>query len=187
MKVRTISTRLGRGLHLYPENEEDLEFLRQENNPYGMVRLEAHSWAADEESNRMVSAFYVRKDTSVCSYDEMFSQAQIDLCELMMKMSQEYFSAGWIDGLEYYLWGILKGHHVGVKRQWKPEQFDELNRLSQETQGWWRIAEDLEEPQYDQSIFMPIRQWEARYEKWCQLQKLGLQKMSKRGVQLGQG
>jgi hypothetical protein len=70
---------------------------------------------------------------------------QLQLAELMSRISEEGYSAGWMVGLEYALWEILNGtnreYGVHIIRQ---EELDQLQTLVNKC-GCWIIFDDENE------------------------------------------
>ena len=98
------------------------------------------------------------------------SAKQIELCDFMMELSTEHFSAGWAVGLEYTLWGWLQG--VPSNRGVSAAELEELGTLSAEAGGWWRFAEKGEAADYDSFyIFEPLPMWREWYAAWQEARK----------------
>jgi len=65
--------------------------------------------------------------------------AMIGLLALMRGISEEYWAAGWISGLEYVLWNVKGGTALG-QGEITERQATLLKLLSEEAVGWWRYG-----------------------------------------------
>ena len=84
---------------------------------------------------------------------------QRELDALMSCMSEQAWSAGWMDGLEYDLWKAVKSPPCKVGRlQLTSTRCDRLMQLSDQCGGWIAFDDEREE------IFVPLAQWLTRYE-----------------------
>lgn len=76
------------------------------------------------------------------------------LHDLMSKISEDYYFAGWLNDLEFSLWSMIRG---GDRRFGFGEVTDgevaELKRLHEKTGGWWRYEERVGE------VFVPTAEW----------------------------
>ncbi len=87
---------------------------------------------------------------------------QRELHDLMSSMSEQAWSAGWMQGLEYELWKAVQSPAYKVGRlQLGSTQCDRLRQLSEECEGWIAFDDQHEE------IFVPQAQWLTRYEDWA--------------------
>jgi len=78
------------------------------------------------------------------------------LRKLMSEISEEYWCAGWLGGLEYMLWDTVTGKRKDICSL---EEIEQLKYLSEKCGGWiiW----------YDQATderFVPIEEWLRLYE-----------------------
>lgn len=76
--------------------------------------------------------------------------------KLMSAISEEYWCAGWMHGLEYTLWDVVTGRRTGVCR---PEEIEQLKYLSEKCGGWifW-------DEQSKSEKFVPMQDWLRLYE-----------------------
>jgi len=82
--------------------------------------------------------------------------ARIGLFALMTGISEEFYCAGWMMGLEHSLWGMVEGGPRGYGMGTVSERHVELLRLlAEESDGWWTWAND--EP-----LFIALNVWKAR-------------------------
>ena len=83
--------------------------------------------------------------------------ARADLCVLMRRLSEDYYCAGWLVGLEDHLWAMVQGgdRHFGVGEV-TVEEVARLRELSERAGGWWawRVGEGAR--------FVPMAEWLAR-------------------------
>jgi hypothetical protein len=79
--------------------------------------------------------------------------AALGLLGLMTGISEEYWCAGWLKGLEFDLWDAqpnsTHGHGVITERQAVL-----LRLLSEECEGWWHLEDGADNPQ-----FISIAEW----------------------------
>ena len=73
--------------------------------------------------------------------DDTAEGAQLGLIGLMTGISEEYYCAGWMSGLEYDLWLIEPGSHYG-QGVITERQAALLRLLSEECDGWWHWTAD---------------------------------------------
>lgn len=100
--------------------------------------------------------------------DREFSEDQLHLLHLMKWFSNEYWSAGWSENLEYHLWGLLHPREdTGVERKWDEQKVRQLQALQIKAEGWWRIAAADEKPGHEDFIFVAHEDWLNSYEKWA--------------------
>jgi len=71
------------------------------------------------------------------------NQDQLQLAELMSKISEEAISAGWMDGLEYELWEILNGTRTSYYRHVVAQEEIQRLRLLSAKCGCWIIFDDV--------------------------------------------
>jgi hypothetical protein len=91
--------------------------------------------------------------------DDTEEGAQWGLLCLMTGISEEFWSAGWIIGLEFALWDAIQGGEREIGRGLLTErQRTLLKLLSEEANGWWI---------YDAEIgpsFLSLEAWNAQRE-----------------------
>ncbi len=81
------------------------------------------------------------------------------LLRLMEDISEEYYCAGWMGGLEYDLWAMVNGglreYGMGTVSE---TEVGELKRLSEAAGGWWKWHDQFE------ALFTPLNEWLAECE-----------------------
>lgn len=80
-----------------------------------------------------------------------------ELRDYMSELSEEYWYAGWLIGLEYSLWyGVANGHFAHPKMSYEESQ--RLMELSDACGGWiiWDKKTDGEK-------WIPLEEWEEMY------------------------
>ena len=55
------------------------------------------------------------------------------LRKLMSEISEEYWCAGWLGGLEHVLWDVVTGKRTDICT---PEEIEQLKYLSEKCGGW---------------------------------------------------
>jgi hypothetical protein len=86
------------------------------------------------------------------------NEDQLQLEELMSRISEEAVSAGWMDGLEYELWEILIGLRTSYYRRIvTQEEIEQLRFLSNKC-GCWIIFDDESE-----ETALDLDTWKKRY------------------------
>lgn len=75
------------------------------------------------------------------------------LLRLMRELSEEYYAAGWIVGLEFYLW------HMAVTKP-NTEEAQLLIFCAEASGGWWMWDESKGGP-----LFVPLPIWTAQYQQ----------------------
>lgn len=63
--------------------------------------------------------------------------AALGLLALITGISEEFWCAGWMDGIEYRLWQVKPGTGYG-QGVISERQSELLRLLSEECDGWWR-------------------------------------------------
>jgi hypothetical protein len=91
------------------------------------------------------------------SYEEAFHTA---LPGLMSELSEEHWCAGWLTGLEFSLWAMVKGDATTVfgMGQITERQLQLLKLLSEETGVWWHWPDDGDGPEP-----ISLEEWEPLY------------------------
>lgn len=89
-----------------------------------------------------------------------------ELSDFMSELFEEYYSAGWLDGLEFQLWEVLEGNakaFAGGKL--KPEEVTRLRQLRDGLGGWFYLNPDTYE---EDPGFEPSAAFARRYLAWKQ-------------------
>ena len=75
---------------------------------------------------------------------------------LMSEISERYWCAGWLGGLEYILWDVVTGKRKGIC---SPDEIDQLKYLSEKSGGWiiW-------DEQATSERFVPTVEWLRLYQ-----------------------
>lgn len=72
----------------------------------------------------------------------------------MERISENYWCAGWLSGLEFTLWsGIL-----GADSVCSLDELDRLKQLSDDAGGWWRWNDELQGEE-----FIDLERWQVIY------------------------
>lgn len=83
----------------------------------------------------------------------------------MSNLSEEFYCASWLIGLEYALWEIMQG---GDRRfalgELTEAEIGELQHLSDQAGGWWHWIDGVE-PGDSGEIFMTLDEWRLHYER----------------------
>ena len=80
----------------------------------------------------------------------------------MSDISEDFWCAGWLDKLEYTLWGIVEGGNRSFGMgEVRDEQINGLKKLSQKAGGWWRYDDSVKE-----ELFITIDEWKEIYSKY---------------------
>ena len=88
------------------------------------------------------------------------TREQRELADFMSELSEQAFSAGWMDDLEYALWhAVTTGPFRYGQLNITPAHIEKLNSLSAACGGWVRFDEALEE------VFVPTAQWIEHYDQ----------------------
>jgi|GEM_PF-915568 len=88
------------------------------------------------------------------------NEDQLKLAELMSNISEEGYSAGWMDGLEVSLWAALNGGNRNYGRhEITPSEIEELKFLSEKC-GCWIIFDDNNE-----ETPMEVKEWEKKFDE----------------------
>jgi hypothetical protein len=80
-------------------------------------------------------------DPNEVSCGDTAEGAALGLLGIMTGISEEFWCAGWMSGLEYDLWLAEAGKHYG-QGQLTERQATLLKLLSEESGGWWRWDKD---------------------------------------------
>jgi hypothetical protein len=92
-------------------------------------------------------------DPNECCCDSSAQGAALGLLGLMTGLSEEYFRAGWVQGLEYSLWSAEPGQPFG-SGEITERQTQLLRLLSAECEGWWIW-------QHNRPKFVTLEWWRA--------------------------
>lgn len=83
------------------------------------------------------------------------------LCKQMGEISEEYYCSGWLDGLEFRLWDMVKGGNCSFGMGTvKEEEVKSLSFLSEQSGGWWMFDDKL-----GQQMFVSLQEWERMVEQ----------------------
>ncbi len=84
-------------------------------------------------------------DVSALVVDDASEGAAVGLYALMAGISEEFWCAGWMHGLEYALWDALTndGRRSYGRGYISERQRDLLRMLADECCGWWMWDTDL--------------------------------------------
>jgi hypothetical protein len=98
-----------------------------------------------------------RKKSITKAKDE---QAAWDLMNAMSDISEDYYAAGWLANLEYYLWSMVVGGDTkfGLGRV-SGEEIANLKQLHDKAGGWWYYDDDLSEQ------FLTTEEWLIMYDE----------------------
>jgi hypothetical protein len=86
--------------------------------------------------------------------------AALGLLGLMTGLSEEYWCAGWMSGLEHSLWGVESGTRFGMGTI-TDRQAELLRLLSDECDGWW-YWHDADPVELSGPKFIRRAEWEAK-------------------------
>jgi hypothetical protein len=88
----------------------------------------------------------------------MREYAKALLLDRMEEISEDFWAAGWMGGLEYDLWAIAQEgggpYGMGVI---SPECAAELRQLSEDAGGWWVWNKDATDPRL--RLFLTPEEW----------------------------
>jgi hypothetical protein len=77
----------------------------------------------------------------------------------MSDISEEYYCAGWLIGLEEILWSMVVGNRrefgMGVVTE---DEVSQLKQLSDQAGGWWHYVEG------DGETFITLQDWKTQME-----------------------
>ncbi len=90
-------------------------------------------------------------------------EAAQQLRTAMSAISERYYYAGWLLGLEYTLWGMILGT---VSREWGlgivgQAEISEVKQLSDAAGGWWAWNDMI-----DAELFLPWTEWYNLYQTY---------------------
>lgn len=89
------------------------------------------------------------------------SPAALTLLGLMEDISEEYWAASWLTGLETMLWKLAQGDADSVGQPWPSSSEDAivLRRLSLLCRCWWEWNDAVHDVE-----FIPLDEWRRRME-----------------------
>lgn len=99
--------------------------------------------------------------------------ARILLPQIMSDISEETWSAGWLMGCEYRIWGYLQEESGWLT----DEQRAVLEWLSEQAGGWFW----WQSPEKDGPVFISRDAWLERYAAWQQEQAVRVAERASRG------
>lgn len=83
------------------------------------------------------------------------------LRDVMANLSQDMYSAGWHDELEFRLWARMAKEPVD-ERSYDPADFLKLSLLSARVEGWVEWSDELG------CLFITLDEWQPKYAAWRQ-------------------
>ena len=90
------------------------------------------------------------------------ADAAAQLAAEMSEVSETYYCAGWLDGLEFSLWSFVTDTsgepHECIRGEVSRAEVESLRTLSQKARGWWRWDDDI-----GGEVFVPLAEWERLY------------------------
>lgn len=91
----------------------------------------------------------------------MESREQLD--EFMHDLSEEYWSAGWVENLEMRLWAIIHNEEPN-RPNITEEELATLSTLSALAGGWFSFEDDVKARENnDDAYFIPMDEWLKEY------------------------
>lgn len=104
----------------------------------------------DAQAARRDAALATAKDQNAASI----------LVRLMSDISEEYYCAGWMSGLEFSLWRMVQGgdRSYGMSEV-SEDEVTQLKQLSEQCGGWWYFNDD------DGETFILVDDWNAMLAK----------------------
>jgi hypothetical protein len=113
-------------------------------------------WATHlEETRPQREAEEARREAAITQSKDRNSA---DLLQrLMSDISEEYYCAGWLTGLEFELWAMVQGgkRAFGMSEVTESE-VAQLKQLSEQCGGWWYFNDE------DGETFITLEDWKAR-------------------------
>lgn len=86
------------------------------------------------------------------------------LYKLISDISERCWHAGWMDGVEFYLWALITKQIITIEdRQYgidiiSEKEVNELKTLSKEVKGWFTFDEEKV-----QIVFIDLEDWEKLF------------------------
>lgn len=99
------------------------------------------------------STLYTRR---LVALDDMTNDQQ-SLVSMMSELSERYYSAGWMSGLEESLWEVLQGNpHAFAGGSISAEETEALRAACEKADGWviWK-----DDSSYLGEVFVPMDLW----------------------------
>lgn len=91
------------------------------------------------------------------------------LMHAMSDLSETYYCAGWLSGLEFSLWAALDGKSHFGGSPLEREEIEKLKRLSEKCGGWiYWDTRHWNEPHRTGEVgetFIPLDEWKAMFEE----------------------
>lgn len=121
------------------------------------AKAEREKWDAHLEATRPErDAEQARRDEALAKSNDR--NAALLLQSLMSGISEEYYCAGWLIGLEEILWSMV----VGSRREFgmgkvTEDEVAQLKQLSEQAGGWWHYVEG------DGETFITAEEWTTKY------------------------
>lgn len=81
------------------------------------------------------------------------AQSQAALYDRMAALSEAYWAAGWLSGIEDSLWRRMMHGPTGPGMQYAAADLADLRQLACDAGGWWTTD----------AGFLPLAEWEARF------------------------
>lgn len=92
----------------------------------------------------------------ICEQD--MNDKQRELYELMSDISEDCYFAGWMNGLEYAIWGALQdGDRNYGMGEMDAEQLERCRTLAAELDGWVIWVDSDDDPE------LPVQEWGPRF------------------------
>jgi len=83
------------------------------------------------------------------------------LADCMSALSERAYYAGWMAGLEYALWQLVRGERTDYGHlTFSAEDARNLRHLSEACNGWIVFDDAREE------AWVPLSEWESRFSQW---------------------
>ena len=83
------------------------------------------------------------------------------LADYMSELSEQAYSAAWMEALEFQLWAALQGEMPQYGRlKFLPQHLQQLGELSRHCGGWIVFHDDTQE------TWLPLQDWQAAYASW---------------------
>jgi hypothetical protein len=107
-------------------------------------------WQADLDRTEAVQAEHLLASKDKWAADQ--------LRDVMSEISEDYYCAGWLNGLEYSLWGMLEGCDRGFGfGSVTDAEIAGLRELHERCGGWWRWEKGVGE------VFVATEEWRQFY------------------------
>lgn len=84
------------------------------------------------------------------------------LRNVMENISEDYYAAGWLMGLEYMLFNAVYAGEDFATQRLTHDEISQIFLLSQQCQGWWMWNE------HERRRFVPFDEWFLIYAEWHQ-------------------